>query len=157
MASTNKTPNLGLNQWLLTDPFQVEDFNADNAKLDAVIGALVRSRAKIAYGSYVGTGTSGESNPTSLTFDFEPKLLLLIDSSGNDLPSILLKGGSKLFHFISDPNNAALWNYSFDGNSVSWYHTGTSWQHINGYFSQTPAGYHQSNQENQVYYYLAIG
>ena len=33
---------------------------------------------KIATGSYVGTGTYGEDNPNSLTFDFEPRILVVI-------------------------------------------------------------------------------
>ena len=40
MASTNKTPHLGLNQWVLTDPFLMDDFNADNAKLDTALNAV---------------------------------------------------------------------------------------------------------------------
>ena len=40
MASTNKTPHLGLNQWVLPDPFLMEDMNADNQKLDTAITAL---------------------------------------------------------------------------------------------------------------------
>lgn len=39
MASTNKTANLGLNQWVLTDPLLMEDMNKDNQKLDAAVGA----------------------------------------------------------------------------------------------------------------------
>ena len=40
MASTNKTEKLNLNQWVETDPVLREDFNADNAILDAVIGNM---------------------------------------------------------------------------------------------------------------------
>lgn len=40
MSSTNKTEKLQLNQWVLTDPFNMEDFNSDNAKIDAVLGAV---------------------------------------------------------------------------------------------------------------------
>ena len=39
MSSSNKTTNLGLNQWVLTDPFLMEDMNADNKKIDAAVGA----------------------------------------------------------------------------------------------------------------------
>lgn len=39
MASTNKTANLQLNQWVLTDPLLMEDMNEDNRKLDAAVGA----------------------------------------------------------------------------------------------------------------------
>ena len=38
MAS-NYTPNVGLCQWQRTDPFTLDDFNADNAKIDAALAA----------------------------------------------------------------------------------------------------------------------
>lgn len=38
---------------------------------------------QIATGSYVGTGTYGESNPNSLTFEFEPKLVIISGISSN--------------------------------------------------------------------------
>ena len=38
MTSTNKTANIGLNQWVLRDPFLMEDMNADNQKIDAAFG-----------------------------------------------------------------------------------------------------------------------
>lgn len=37
MSSTNETSALGLSQWVLSDPFRMEDFNADNAKIDAAV------------------------------------------------------------------------------------------------------------------------
>lgn len=40
MASTGKTPNLGLCQWQLSDPFLMEDMNEDNRKVDAAVTAL---------------------------------------------------------------------------------------------------------------------
>jgi len=39
MASTNKTENLGLNQWAASDAVEMEDFNADNSRLDAALGS----------------------------------------------------------------------------------------------------------------------
>ena len=39
MSSTNKTANIGLNQWVLTDPFNMADFNSDNAKIDAALAS----------------------------------------------------------------------------------------------------------------------
>ena len=38
MSSTNKTPNVGLNQWLPTDILNWNDVNSDNTKLDAFLG-----------------------------------------------------------------------------------------------------------------------
>jgi hypothetical protein len=44
MASTNRTSNLHLNQWVAQDPILREDFNLDNSRLDAAVNAraLVR-------------------------------------------------------------------------------------------------------------------
>ncbi|MEG1108949.1 MAG: hypothetical protein RSE97_08840 [Oscillospiraceae bacterium] len=44
MASTNKTANLSLNQWVPTDPVLMEDMNEDNRKLDAALGAVMRTK-----------------------------------------------------------------------------------------------------------------
>ena len=44
MSSSNKTTNLGLNQWVLTDPFLMEDMNADNQKIDAAVGSMPYKR-----------------------------------------------------------------------------------------------------------------
>ncbi len=38
--SVNKTPDAQLNQWVLSDPVRMEDFNADNAKIDFAISEL---------------------------------------------------------------------------------------------------------------------
>lgn len=40
MSSTNKTSALGLSQWVLSDAFLMEDFNADNAKIDAAVAGV---------------------------------------------------------------------------------------------------------------------
>ncbi|MFB0920441.1 MAG: hypothetical protein QMB62_06115 [Oscillospiraceae bacterium] len=47
MSSTNKTPNLELNQWVLTDPFLMEDMNSDNGKIDAAVNS--RALVKLAH------------------------------------------------------------------------------------------------------------
>lgn len=43
MPSTNKLPNTGLNQWLLTDKPVMEDFNRDNEIIDAMAGHLKKT------------------------------------------------------------------------------------------------------------------
>ena len=83
--STNHTPNYQLSQWERTDRVLMEDFNADNAKIDAALGTLAgqvsgkadasalaavsQSRnCQAATTSYTGTGTSGENAPSSVSF-----------------------------------------------------------------------------------------
>ncbi len=84
MSSTNKTDNLELNQWVGTDPVLMADFNADNAKLDAAIGALQASALKIATGSYIGDGQCGSGHKNTLTFPFCPKLVFIAPMSNQN-------------------------------------------------------------------------
>ncbi len=66
-----KTEHFQLNQWELSDRIMMEDFNADNAKIDAALGAL--SAERIVFGSYTGDGTSSRT----IQLPFAPKLLIL--------------------------------------------------------------------------------
>ena len=59
----------------------------------STLASMVNSRAKIATGSYVGTGTYGASNPCSLTFDFSPNLILFFKKY------IVTTGGPSSVHF----------------------------------------------------------
>ena len=84
MAS-NHTPNYGLNQWERTDKVIMEDFNADNAKLDAALKALAerteavsRSIPPIAFGSYVGDG----EKTRLISVGFTPRAVLLLRKGG---------------------------------------------------------------------------
>lgn len=50
--------------------------------MDAAFGAvkaMLDVRSQFKFGSYVGTGTFGEGNPCTLTFDFTPMLVLVYD------------------------------------------------------------------------------
>ena len=49
---------------------------ATEEHVDSAIAAL--GGAKIRAGSYVGTGSAGSSNPSELTFDFEPKIVMMV-------------------------------------------------------------------------------
>jgi hypothetical protein len=44
MSSSSKTGNIGLNQWQRTDFFIMDDFNADNQKIDAAFGAVAYAK-----------------------------------------------------------------------------------------------------------------
>ena len=63
----------------------------------STLASMVNSRAKIATGSYVGTGTYGASNPCSLTFDFSPNLILFF-------PKVVISvgGGSVSYNGFTD-------------------------------------------------------
>ena len=76
-----KTANYGLNQWEKTDRIQMEDFNADNAKIEAAILAAItaataandaataaQNTAHVATGSYTGNGEANRVIPLPFTF-----------------------------------------------------------------------------------------
>lgn len=79
-----QTSNYQLNQWEKTDRILMEDFNGDNAKVDAAlkgnadaVAALQTALAgagncEIGMISYTGTGKNGDSNPTTVTFPKMP-------------------------------------------------------------------------------------
>ena len=89
MPSTNKTAFLGLNKWLGSDKPKIEDFNADNQKLDNAIkihqensGLHLTPQQKqwvaapVVVGSYVGD--SQEERTISL--GFTPRFVVVLGS-----------------------------------------------------------------------------
>ena len=163
--ATNQTENYDLNQWLSTDQVLRTDFNADNAKLDAVLAGLadeVSSKAdteallqlqvtipKLVVGAYVGNGEEGYSYPCTLDFTDTlgrpPQLVLVRTNIDPDrTKSLTLIQGAAVANcynsseLISNADNTLLWN----GNAVSWYgHSASA----------------QMNEEGVLYRYFAIG
>ncbi|MEG1396969.1 MAG: hypothetical protein RSC82_08365, partial [Oscillospiraceae bacterium] len=85
MASTDKTPKLGLNQWAAGDRVLRTDFNADNAKIDAGVAENARAAAaahtlaaaqggQIVCGTYRGDFTVNVI--TRVTLGFHPQGVL---------------------------------------------------------------------------------
>lgn len=107
------------------------------------------SIAKIATGSYVGTGTYGPDNKNSLTFPFNPKFVAIWMDNATVGP---------LFVFISEKSNYTLIrssggsysrNCSFDGNTLSW------WSGDGSY--GTGDKEIQANSSGVTYNYVALG
>ena len=95
---------------------------------------------RVETGSYTGTGTYGASNKNSLTFAFNPKLVLILCGAyvgimfSGSATGVVLRGSS-----------TPLINLSWGDQSVSWY-----------YSSGNSAEY-QLNTLNTKYNYIAIG
>ncbi|MGM9607332.1 MAG: hypothetical protein ACI3XJ_07495 [Oscillospiraceae bacterium] len=115
--------------------------------LDTALAALgsAGKNARIAWGTYTGTNTYGESTPTSLAFDFCPVIVFV----GSDKhagkhtnPSVFLRGRTQV------PPDCI-----YEGISVymtvTWTDSGLSW------YSTTSAD--AQNNRNTVYCYAAIG
>lgn len=94
--------------------------------------------AQVYAGSYVGTGTYGQSNPNSLTFPFEPKVVFV---RGNGRSIIHMITGCTQAETVKSQGNDYVVT-AWDGNSVSWYITDAD---------------RQLNMSGQTYYYAAIG
>ena len=128
---------------------------------------FIKTRATVVAGSYVGTGDYnsgtgwGSSNPTSLTFDFAPKLLIIgwqetLDNgffssnlgervTSDNYYSIYtgaLTTQFKQYRGFGDPDSSYA-KKSSDGKTITWYST----HHANS----------QRNDKRHKYYYLAIG
>ena len=161
-----KTVNYQLNQWDAADPIRREDFNADNAKLDATLNAIKNAaeedvqslsetvaavaaslgsggqNARIAWGTYTGNGTYGSSNSRTLTFDFYPMLIVCgsdwFVSSGCS-PTVFLRGRAKA---CSECGCYTI--------NVTWSDTGITW------YSDQSDDY-MANKANIAYSYVALG
>ena len=72
-------------------------------------------------GVHVGTGIYGISNRTTLTFDFEPQLILIKHPTESD--TALLVRGSTRAQFIGDYSQTEGLYLTWDGASVSFYNT----------------------------------
>lgn len=115
--------------------------------------------------TYKGTGTYGSANPRTLTFDFQPKLVMIIgpmtvSNSGNGVCAlILVQGITEYLAVLTTRTNAIIAsqytmvskNVSWEGNSVSWHY-----DHAAGLSEAARAG-GQANVNNSTYTYLAIG
>lgn len=109
-------------------PFQdVSSGSAGKTTLSALASALqsVRGYAKIQTGSYVGTGTYGESNPCSLTFTFEPKWIYIyaITREADYISEYGFWSTLSSYIYYSSTNSGYVSFSSVDinGFSISWY------------------------------------
>ena len=96
---SNQTPNYALSQWERDDRVLMEDFNADNAKIDAALAtqaALLaglearKGNCRIEFRSYVGTGQYGPDYPTVITFSRKPLFVLIFGDNQCMLDSPIL-------------------------------------------------------------------
>ena len=149
----NKTANFQLTQWEKTDRIQMEDFNSDNAKIDAALksnadkaAALQTALAgagncSIEIKSYTGNGNYGQNNPSRITFSKKPKFVLLCGYS-----FLLLLMGKENAPFVgffaSDRIYTCNIVYSWSGNTLQ--------------FHSTQNAYAQGNTSNQLYQAIAF-
>ena len=113
--------------------------------------------AKVQTGSYVGTGTYGDENPCSLTFEFAPKLVWIVGYLNNGGQYHFSESSSHHYHVFCGEipttytsgcglgsESSSYGKRSADGKTIYWYTTGSD-------------ASLQFNRTGYVYYYIAIG
>ena len=137
---SNQTPNYQLSQWERSDKVQMEDFNADNAKIDAVLGTLaaqVSTKAEqsalatltgkvaklgncqIYYFSYTGNGEADRS------FTFPHKPLLIIGMSESYIFRAV-QGAPYTMCRTNGFQGAYNCPTTWSGNTISWQYASSS-------------------------------
>ena len=132
-------------------------FAAVKALIDSA-NAYADTKAKIATGSYVGTGTYGASNPCSLTFDFAPKAVFV--TGFYDYPTrkdyrtfgMLFSSGMGMCFGKFAYDNSSLGDFypnfvTVEGNTMYWYTD----------VAGDVAAVAQANAGNGTYFYTVIG
>ena len=127
--STNHTPNYSLSQWERSDKVQMDDFNADNARIDAALAAKAdksalnslsstvsghaaalagKGNCRIVCHTYIGNGCSGGNSPTVIRFSGQPLFAVISNGQAMVLAAYGLSNGTAL---------VASWS----GNTLSFY------------------------------------
>mgnify|MGYP003289809939 CR=1 FL=1 len=140
------------------------DINAypHNEKLDGLyyeflgklIDSLMSPGAKIQTGSYVGTGTYGESNPNVVTLDFAPQLFGVLAYVQNGttivhpgqpwvMDAFLTTDYKLSMGLYNTDGSTAYAKKSLDGKTIYWYNGANQGQQLNG--------------SGTVFYWVAIG
>lgn len=161
-----KTANYQLPKWSKDDFIKMDDFNAafqtidetlkaaadatgekaDAAAVQQAVAALQTAlgsggkTCRISSGSYAGNGKTGQSNPSSLTFDFTPLLVVIIRKNSSGTHTLFVRPNG--YGPMGDTMGTITWGEK----KVSWY-------------CQNPqvAGDVQMNMSGSDYYYVGFG
>lgn len=105
---------------------------------------------KIETGSYTGTGTYGASNPNTLAFSFEPKIVFITYAGSSFVPGTDYFADSAIYLIGSSFSRVAVsgtvLNWSIDGVVLNWYTSGSA-----------ATARSQLNQNGYMYNYVALG
>ena len=103
----------------------------------------IKDGVKIATGSYTGTGTYGASNPNSLTFAFEPKMVFVHKSSDGRFRICAINGDSECVSATVASSQYVV-KIAWENKKISWYNS-------------DDIASRQLNENGVVYNYVAIG
>lgn len=92
-------------------------------------------------GTYTGTGTTGSSNPTSLTFGFVPRIVMIREATASQRCMFDAVYGCSSIR-VDTSNSGGTVTLTWSGTTLSWYGSSATWQ---------------MNYSGDTYYYTAIG
>ena len=99
------TQHYQLNQWAADDQVLRTDFNADNAKIDAALGAVKGCNCRLYVKTYTGTGENG---PVVHTFPYRPMAVMIFSNGGGTwlfsaLGAGYISGRATINSYVSTP------------------------------------------------------
>ena len=148
-----------------SDTFSPQPLNENMEAIEGILQELTAGQVRVAAGTYEGTGIYGYQTPCTLTFDFEPKLVMVYeedmgflfgDYGSNAMVSNLIlapKGAVKArrYTYTTYPSAIAIYDcFAWSGNSFSWY----SYTNAAGH---TESARTQLNETGKTYHYFAVG
>ena len=139
------TQNYQLPLWDKEDSVKRTDFNESNEKIDAALKIAAEGNCKIAAGSYVGTGTYGADNPNTLTFEFEPKLVLVFAPNSATTRMMWTPGMMMACTDVRESTSYFVYT-SYSENTLSWYNENANL-----------GANKQLNGLNNQYFYIVFG
>lgn len=135
-----KTEHYQLNQWDKTDRIQMEDFNADNAKIEVALNEvkeLSLFAAKVHFGTYEGNNTETRD----ITLGFTPKALILTTSY-----AMFRDASNGCYGGIAAPDYPCT---AYSGNSIQIIDNG-----FRAYYNSDRKAF--TNVSGYTYYYIAV-
>ena len=132
------TENYQLSQWAKQDRIMMEDFNADNQKIDAALKAEAATRAaavqtltnkvakcgncRMELFTYTGSGGFGVDNPTRITFSARPAMFFVIgDRAFLSGQGGAAKGNRIVYNPGSTSTSMGAADLTWSGNTLSLY------------------------------------
>ena len=134
-----------------SDAFSQEPINENTKAMEAILAGL----PKIQTGSYTGTGSFGEDNPNTITFDFVPKVVIFDLECENYYAALpYIWGGKKLSVLYSYETSTGGYSSLFNNNRVTVEGSTMSW-----YAEKILSGGQtvQLNTSGQTYRWVAMG
>ena len=147
-----QTETYKLNLMEGSDHFSPQPLNENMEKVDTVLGTLAAGQLHAALGTYTGTGDCGSSAPNTLTFDFEPKLVIIV---GENRLGVFVRGSTQgLVSYFYPDTYRDVESVTWSGNTMRWYILKS---YGDGVTYSSVFGHNQLNTANCTYYYYSVG